>query len=195
MYLDSAIIVKLVVREPDSLFYTQELQGKTGIWTSGLAMTECYSALCRKEREKAVTRSVRNTAWAKIEEFIENGGIGLVTPTQGILANANRVIELCHPAIVIRSLDATWLPANTRAPGLSIRTTSEFGKPRNVSRFRLGPFPLTMRSRAFHSDFCVRGAEFCKRNSPTSFQNGSRSSKLKVLWEAKGCCQSFLGPE
>jgi predicted nucleic acid-binding protein len=143
MYLDSAIIVKLVVREPDSLFYTQELQGKTGIWTSGLAMTECYSALCRKEREKAVTRSVRNTAWAKIEEFIENGGIGLVTPTQGILANANRVIELCHPAIVIRSLDAIHLASCEHTGAWPLYSNDErIRKAAKRLKIPLGPVPI-----------------------------------------------------
>jgi len=48
MYLDTAVLVKLLVREPDSSFYANQAQGQL-VWTADLALTECYSALLRKE--------------------------------------------------------------------------------------------------------------------------------------------------
>ena len=53
MYLDSAILVKLLVREPDSMFYADMVDGQIA-WSAELALSECFSALLRKEREGAV---------------------------------------------------------------------------------------------------------------------------------------------
>jgi predicted nucleic acid-binding protein len=54
MYLDTAVLVKLLVREPDSSFYANQAQGQL-VWTADLALTECHSALLRKERRGAIT--------------------------------------------------------------------------------------------------------------------------------------------
>lgn len=72
MYLDSAIIVKLVIHEPDSLFYARQLQGQVNVWTSKISLTECFSALCRKDREGRISQSIRYTAWNKIQYYIES---------------------------------------------------------------------------------------------------------------------------
>ena len=48
MYLDTAILVKLLVAEPDSEFFQQELTGVL-ISSSELALTEVWSALLAKE--------------------------------------------------------------------------------------------------------------------------------------------------
>jgi len=47
MYLDSAILVKLVVRESDSVFYADMVDGQI-VWSAELALSECFSALLRK---------------------------------------------------------------------------------------------------------------------------------------------------
>jgi len=49
MYLDSAIIVKLLVREADSEWFSNQLVGQKFV-TSELALTEVQSALLSKER-------------------------------------------------------------------------------------------------------------------------------------------------
>ena len=116
MYLDSAIIVKLVIHEADSHFYAQALQGKTGLKTSALARTECYAALCRKQREGAITATVRQTAWTKIEGFFAGGSIQLVPITDKILADANLILEKCQGHVALRSLDAIHL-ATCQATG------------------------------------------------------------------------------
>ena len=46
MYLDSAILVKLLVRESDSLFYANMVDGQIA-WSAELALSECFSALVR----------------------------------------------------------------------------------------------------------------------------------------------------
>ena len=50
MYLDSAIVVKLVTREVDSTHWANLVDGQI-LFSSELMLTECFSALQRKERE------------------------------------------------------------------------------------------------------------------------------------------------
>ena len=62
MYLDSAIIVKLLVGEPDTALFVQALVGHT-LSSSELAAPEVLSALLGKERKKLITKSQRLAAW------------------------------------------------------------------------------------------------------------------------------------
>lgn len=109
MYLDSAIIVKLVTHEVDSFFYVAQLQGKANIWSSVLSLTECYSALCRKEREGFLNKNQRTGAWKLIDGFFQEASIQAVDISPSILREANRILELCVKTIPLRSLDAIHL--------------------------------------------------------------------------------------
>jgi predicted nucleic acid-binding protein len=53
VYLDTAVLVKLLVREPDSDFYARTVEGQI-VWSSQIVLTECFSALLRKERERQI---------------------------------------------------------------------------------------------------------------------------------------------
>lgn len=109
MYLDSSIVVKLVVREPDSLFYADLVEGKNHVWSSQVALTESWSALCRKEREGAIDKASRSVAWALIESFIQGGSLRLQPVTEPILRRANAMIEQCQQRVSLRTLDAIHL--------------------------------------------------------------------------------------
>ena len=65
MYLDSAIIVKLLVREADSEWFSRKLSGHS-FETSELALTEVCAALLAKERAGDITPRERVPA---SEEF------------------------------------------------------------------------------------------------------------------------------
>lgn len=110
MYLDSAILLKLVVREPDSLYYASQLDGATGVWTCDLALTECWSALLRKEREEAIDADTRAAAWQRLERYVASG-VSLLPVDAGLQSRARKVMERCHPEVAIRSLDALHLAA------------------------------------------------------------------------------------
>jgi predicted nucleic acid-binding protein len=110
MYLDSAILVKLLVREPDSLFYAGLVDGQVA-WSAELALSECFSALLRKEREGAITPRHRKAAWQQLEEDISHRRLNLVGVTRSILERANAILAGCHPALALRSLDAIHLAA------------------------------------------------------------------------------------
>lgn len=108
MYLDTAILVKLVTREPDSAFYTKVVDHQL-VWSSQITVTECFSALLRKEREGAISGAHRRAAWAQVEADVTASRLALVPVTPGLLQRANRLLEQVHPATALRSLDAIHL--------------------------------------------------------------------------------------
>jgi predicted nucleic acid-binding protein len=110
MYLDSAILVKLLVREPDSLFYADMVDGQIA-WSAELALSECFSALLRKEREGAVTPRHRKAAWRQLEDDVNRRRLNLVGTTRSVLESANAIMAACHPTVALRSLDAVHLAA------------------------------------------------------------------------------------
>ena len=61
VYLDTAILVKPLVHEPDSDFYARLVGGQSG-GSFQLVLVECLSAPLRKERERAIDRSQRRRA-------------------------------------------------------------------------------------------------------------------------------------
>ena len=65
VYLDTAILVKLLVREADSDFYVA-LVDRQPAWSSHLVVIECFSALLRKERKRAITPTHRRRAASQV---------------------------------------------------------------------------------------------------------------------------------
>lgn len=105
MYLDTAILVKLLVREPDSDFYAALVDGQI-VWSSHVIVTEAFSALLRKQREGAITSAHRRKAWKQMEDDLAGGRLNLVTLGSEIFTRANEILDGCHPAIALRALDA-----------------------------------------------------------------------------------------
>ena len=110
MYLDTAILVKLMVREDDSMFYAQLARGQL-VWTAEIAISECYSALLRKEREAAITARQRKAAWKQLELDVAEHRLALVSVTRSLLERTNAILDACHPDVALRSLDAIHLAA------------------------------------------------------------------------------------
>ena len=111
MYLDSAIVVKLLVPEADSSFYAGLVDGQVA-WTAEIALAECYSALLRKEREGAVSSRQRRAAWKQMESDVAARRISLVGINLSVIHSANSIMTRCHPRIPLRSLDAIHLAAS-----------------------------------------------------------------------------------
>src|SRR4051812_28330748 len=105
MYLDSAIIVKLLVRESDSDWFDRELAGHS-FQTSELALTEVRSALLAKERAGHITSRERTTAGEKFISMIESELIKLFPLNRRVLERASAMQLACHPRIPLRTLDA-----------------------------------------------------------------------------------------
>jgi predicted nucleic acid-binding protein len=114
VYLDTAVLVKLLVREPDSGHYVRTVEGQI-VWSSQIALTECFSALLRKERERQISISHRRRAWLQVERDVAEHRLNLVTTTMEVLIRANGILRACHPAIALRSLDAIHLASAERS--------------------------------------------------------------------------------
>lgn len=125
MYLDSAIIIKLFVREADSFFYAEFIEGQMDVLTSELAITECSAALFRKEREGALSAELRKTAWQKIERCFQDGHIHPLPVHSGVLHRARLIIERTHPHVALRSLDAVHLAACEDADAFPLCTNDK----------------------------------------------------------------------
>ena len=108
MYLDSCIIVKLLVVEPDSEFFIGSLEGKPLV-TSELAQTEVFSALLARERAGKISAADRRRAWREFEARIEAKEIRVENMNAIILHKARHLLERCHPAVPLRTLDAIHL--------------------------------------------------------------------------------------
>jgi len=142
MYLDSAILVKLVVRETDSFFYAEQTNGQAEVWSSQLALTESWSALVRKQREGAINVRARRVAWQKLERYFTDGMLGLVPVDESILKRANRIILRCHPRVALRSLDAIHLASCEAADAFPLLTNDrQMRTAADHLRFPLGPLP------------------------------------------------------
>ena len=105
MYLDSAIIVKLLVREHDSDWFNRELAGHS-FETSELALAEVRSALLAKERAGSITVRERVAATEKFLAMIEDELIKLYPLNRAVIERASAMQLACHPKIPLRSLDA-----------------------------------------------------------------------------------------
>jgi predicted nucleic acid-binding protein len=105
MYLDSAIIVKLLVREFDSDWFDRELAGHS-FETSELALAEVRSALLTKERAGQITSRERTAADEKFLSMIKQELIKLFPLNRTVLERATAMQIACHPKIPLRTLDA-----------------------------------------------------------------------------------------
>ncbi len=110
MYVDSAILIKLVVREPDSLFYVQLLDGVRGLRTSELAVTECRSVLERKRQQGELDAPTCDGAWQRLVSFWQRGGgLTLQPVTRLVLDEGGEMIANCIGVAPLRTLDAIHL--------------------------------------------------------------------------------------
>ena len=105
MYLDTAIIIKLLARESDSAWFNQTLVGQR-FETSELAVSEVRSALLAKERAGHITQVERVTAEERFVEIVGEELIKLYPLNRQVLDRANAILLACHPRIPLRTLDA-----------------------------------------------------------------------------------------
>ena len=105
MYLDTAVIIKLLVRETDSGWFERALSGQP-FETSELAITEVRSALLTKERAGHITTSERMAAGEFFLSMIEDELIKLHSLNRSVLERASTIQLACHPRISLRTLDA-----------------------------------------------------------------------------------------
>jgi predicted nucleic acid-binding protein len=110
MYLDSAIIVKLLVAEPDSPMFVAATQDLP-IASSELAFTEVAAALFKKQREKILSPAQRQRAWNTFLSWTDSKELVLFALNSHTLRNSNRVLAIANPDVALRSMDAIHVSA------------------------------------------------------------------------------------
>jgi predicted nucleic acid-binding protein len=105
MYLDTAILVKLLVREPDSAWFNTALLGQH-FETSELALAEVHSALLAKERAGYLAPTERARAADKFASMTAGDLVRLLPLNRLVLERAGAIQQACHPRIPLRTLDA-----------------------------------------------------------------------------------------
>ena len=138
MYLDTSVLVKVFVREPDSEFYGKLTDGQI-VCSSVLAYTEVWSAFLAKERAGGLTPEQRRRAWASFDRNVMEEVIELLPMGPAIFKRANRIMEACHPKVPLRSLDALHLASADQAQHWPLGT----GDKRMRDAAQLLGFPLT----------------------------------------------------
>lgn len=122
MYLDSAIIVKLLVLEPDSEWFTRNLSGHS-FDTSELALTEVCAALLSKERAADITAEERVKATNKLFSMVDDELIVLHPLNRKVLERARAIQLACHPRVPLRTLDALHVATCDLHHGKTLATT------------------------------------------------------------------------
>lgn len=108
MYLDTSVLVKRYVAEPDSDEVDDVMVGFTLV-SSELAVAEMWSALLAKERAGSIDAKVREAAWQAFLADVGEGVLRLI-PLDGVLIReANAVMLRVHPEVPLRTLDAIHL--------------------------------------------------------------------------------------
>jgi predicted nucleic acid-binding protein len=122
MYLDSAIIVKLLVREEDSPWFDRNVRGHE-LWSSELALTEVHSAILIKERKGQVSVAERKSAFGRFESMHEEEVLRFHPLSSGVVRHAAGLLTSCHPDVSLRSLDAIHLATAMMHPRGAICAT------------------------------------------------------------------------
>lgn len=130
MYLDSCILVKLFVAEPDSEFFIQSLEGKP-LTTSELAYTEVFSALLARERAGKISSADRRRAWQEFQSRVEEKEIRIEPVNSIVLRKAIQVLDHCHPDVPLRTLDAIHAATIDLCQDFPLATTD--GRMRNAA--------------------------------------------------------------
>lgn len=110
MYIDSAIIVKMLIREELSDFFQRALSGIV-LHTSELSLVEVGSALISKARNKIISEKQRVAALRIFQEKVADEQILVIPLDSPVYSRAQSLIEFCHPTVALRTLDAIHLAA------------------------------------------------------------------------------------
>jgi predicted nucleic acid-binding protein len=122
MYLDTSIIVKLLVTEPDSEFFVRSLEGRP-LTTSELALTEVFSALLACERAGKIKAADRQLAWKEFQARVAGEEIKIEPLNSVVLRKATHCLEYCHPPAPLRTLDAIHLATADLCQDFPLATT------------------------------------------------------------------------
>lgn len=142
MYLDSCVLIKLLVPEPDSPVFQDAVTGRQ-ISSSELAFSEVAAALLSKERSGKISSGQRLQAWQLFQNWTEEEVVELELLESRTLRNANRILSATHPDIPLRTLDAIHLAACDLSQDFPLCTTDRRMR-EAASLLKIPLFPETL---------------------------------------------------
>ncbi len=109
MYVDSCVVIKLFVPEPESDDIQQIINEAEDLTCSELLLAEFQSALMRKRREGQFDASTAEEFMAALRKNIEDNSIQLVKLDSSTIEFAVKLLEMMPESIPLRTLDAIHL--------------------------------------------------------------------------------------
>ena len=108
MYLDTSVLVKIYVREPDSSAVERTVSGER-ILCSELVYAEFWSALLAKERAGVLSADMRQRVWQLFEIHLLDDQIELIEVDGLVVRDAAEMMARVFPRVPLRTLDALHL--------------------------------------------------------------------------------------
>jgi predicted nucleic acid-binding protein len=108
MYLDTSVVVKLYVPEPDSGDCERIAAGQR-IVSSELLYAELWSALLAKERAGTLAPADRQKIWQLFESHLLDDVVELVEIDGEVVREAAEMTARVHPQVPLRTLNAIHL--------------------------------------------------------------------------------------
>ena len=88
-------------------------------------MPEVWLELLAKERKELITSRQRQAAWNVFNERVRERESNLHSLNSVVLKKANHVLERCHPAVPLRTLDAIHTAACDLSQDFPLCTTGK----------------------------------------------------------------------
>jgi predicted nucleic acid-binding protein len=143
MYVDTSVVVKLYVPEPDSKACEATVAG-ANLVSSRLLYCEFQSALLSKVARGIIANGQMAEVWREFERDLAARAIYLVPLDDVVVHDASALLRELHPLVPLRALDALHL-----ATYLSVEAGSLFTKDARMiqAAARLG-VPLSQHRRS-----------------------------------------------
>jgi predicted nucleic acid-binding protein len=122
MYLDTCILIKLLTEEAETSWLEKELRDHPFL-TSELALAEVKSALIAKQRAGRITARQRSRAEEALQEMHRGELLQILPLDSSVLHKSLKVMEACHSAVALRTLDALHLASCQIAREFPLCTT------------------------------------------------------------------------
>lgn len=108
MYLDTSVVVKLYMNEPDSQECESALAGHSLV-SSSLLLCEFRSALLAKISRGLVSADLGSEIWREFQNDLAGFKLTLIPLSDPLVRDAAEILEELYPSVSLRTLDALHL--------------------------------------------------------------------------------------
>ena len=109
IYVDSGILLKLYLTEPDSELWRDRLDGRADVVSSTLSLLEFKSGLRQKMQNGLIRRKAVSRNWRDFRQSVHTGILRLVPLGTDVIEEATQLLDQLPAKILLRSLDACHL--------------------------------------------------------------------------------------